>query len=245
MQDSHPSKTADPLAASAAARRRSTRQWGPGGGMRGKLAQPDRGTGVAARAPRRRVRQPACADHSWVGHRNRRQRGQLRLGRAGRAPPRPLAFAKCMRANGVPNFPDPKPGGGFEFPVSAGNDPASPAFRAAQAKCRKLLPGGGPPGPGSTTHPSAQTLAKLVRIAQCMRQHGDLPVPRPQDLRPVQPGRLPGDHRFRRSDPSVPEHDQPAVAGLQAGLDRVRRAATWPPPLIDRETPGTDYSGVT
>ena len=29
-----------------------------------------------------------------------------------------LNFARCMRANGVPNFPDPKPGGGFSFPAS-------------------------------------------------------------------------------------------------------------------------------
>src|SRR5579859_2551434 len=26
-----------------------------------------------------------------------------------------LAFSRCMRANGVPNFPDPQPGGGFLF----------------------------------------------------------------------------------------------------------------------------------
>ncbi|HEX4282402.1 MAG TPA: hypothetical protein VHZ27_16660, partial [Solirubrobacteraceae bacterium] len=29
--------------------------------------------------------------------------------------PEALAFAKCMRANGVPNFPDPQPGRGFLF----------------------------------------------------------------------------------------------------------------------------------
>lgn len=62
-------------------------------------------------------------------------------------------------------------GRGLEFPVVAGIDPSSPAFRTAQARCRKLLPRGGPPGPGSTTHPSAQTLAKLLRIARCMRRH--------------------------------------------------------------------------
>jgi hypothetical protein len=85
-----------------------------------------------------------------------------------------------MRANGVPNFPDPSPGRGLLFPVGAGINPSSPAFGTAQAKCRKLLPGGGPPGPGSTTHPSAQTLAKLLRIAQCMRRHriSDFPDPR-------------------------------------------------------------------
>ena len=31
----------------------------------------------------------------------------------------------------------------------------------------KLMPGGGPPGPGSTTHPSAQWFAHMLKVAQC------------------------------------------------------------------------------
>lgn len=84
-----------------------------------------------------------------------------------------------MRANGVPTFPDPKPTGGFEL---SGINPLSPAFRAAQSKCQRLAGGavGGPLVPGATTHPSSQTLEKLVRIAECMRRHGisDFPDPR-------------------------------------------------------------------
>jgi hypothetical protein len=100
-----------------------------------------------------------------------------------------LAFADCMRSNGVSNFPDPSPGRGLLFQLPAGVNPASPAVKAAQAKCRKLLPGG-PPGPGSTTHPSAQTLSKLLKIAVCMRQHGirQFPDPRtsvPSNLNPA------------------------------------------------------------
>jgi hypothetical protein len=98
-----------------------------------------------------------------------------------------VAFAACMRSSGVPNFPDPSPGGGLLFRVTAGIDRSSPAFRAAQAKCRKLLPGGGPPGPGSATHPSAQTLAKLLKIAQCMRQHGISQFPDPRTSIPLNP----------------------------------------------------------
>ncbi len=97
----------------------------------------------------------------------------------------PLAFAECMRAHGVPNFPDPKPGGGFSIP--AGTSPAAPAFQAAQAKCRKLLPNGGLPVPGSRTNPSAQTLAKLLKIARCMRQHGVPQFPDPQTSVPPNP----------------------------------------------------------
>jgi hypothetical protein len=86
-----------------------------------------------------------------------------------------VAFAKCMRANGVPNFPDPKPGGGFLFHARAGLI-NSPLFKAAQANCHKLLP----EGPGSGPPPSAQTLARFLKIAQCMRKHGieDFPDPR-------------------------------------------------------------------
>jgi hypothetical protein len=89
-----------------------------------------------------------------------------------------IAFAKCMRASGVPGFPDPSGSGGFI--LHAGVDRSSPLFKAAQAKCQKLLPGGGPPGPGSTTNPSPRTLAHMLRIARCMRQHGvhDFPDPR-------------------------------------------------------------------
>jgi hypothetical protein len=90
-----------------------------------------------------------------------------------------LAFAECMRSNGVPNFPDPIPGRGLLFRTGAGINPASPVVKAAQAKCRKLLPTG-PPGPGSTTNPSAQTLAKLLAIAVCMRQRGIRQFPDPR-----------------------------------------------------------------
>jgi hypothetical protein len=97
----------------------------------------------------------------------------------------PLAFAECMRSNGVPNFADPNPGRGALFNTT-GIDTAAPAFKAAQAKCQKLM-GGGPPGPGSTTHPSAQTLAKLLRIAVCMRQHGVPQFPDPRTSVPSNP----------------------------------------------------------
>ena len=80
-----------------------------------------------------------------------------------------LNFARCMRANGVPNFPDPQPGGGFSFPVSP-----APAFAAAKAKCQKLLPNGGAPPPFES-----QALVQLRQIAVCMRRHGvpDFPDP--------------------------------------------------------------------
>ncbi|HUB76386.1 MAG TPA: hypothetical protein VL977_04980 [Solirubrobacteraceae bacterium] len=54
-----------------------------------------------------------------------------------------LLFSRCMRAHGVPDFPDPRPvsaGFGFGFAVASGPggggiDFAAPLFRAAQRAC--------------------------------------------------------------------------------------------------------------
>jgi hypothetical protein len=106
-----------------------------------------------------------------------------------------------MRANGVPNFPDPAPGGGFVFPAHSGLNPSTPVFRAAQAKCLKLMPGGGPPGPGTQTHPSPQALAQMLTVAQCMRRHGIYDFPEPRT--------------------SVPRHPFPGGAGVISDIDGV------------------------
>jgi hypothetical protein len=52
-------------------------------------------------------------------------------------------FAKCMRANGVPNFPDPDANGRImlkNLGGGAGLDPDSEEFKAAGEKCRQLRP---------------------------------------------------------------------------------------------------------
>jgi hypothetical protein len=126
-----------------------------------------------------------------------------------------LAYSRCMRANGVPKFPDPSSGGGFVFSAGSGIDPSSPLFQAASAKCRKLMPGGGPPGPGTQSHPSAQALAQMVKVAECMRRHGvpDFPDPRT----------------------SVPSHPFPGGgAGVISDIDGVILLF---PASIDRQSP--------
>jgi hypothetical protein len=55
-------------------------------------------------------------------------------------------YAQCMRANGVPKFPDPGDSG-FQINGNEVGDPQSPAFKAAEEKCRSIMPG--PPGGGS------------------------------------------------------------------------------------------------
>jgi hypothetical protein len=92
-------------------------------------------------------------------------------------------FSRCMRANGVPNFPDPGGGGGIQLSSSSGVNPFSPAFKAAQQKCRKLLPGGGPPsGP-----PTAQAERQALETSQCMRRHGVSGFPDPTLKAPTNP----------------------------------------------------------
>jgi hypothetical protein len=49
-----------------------------------------------------------------------------------------LAFAKCMRANGLPDFPDPQPGPDGLFPNS-GVDRNSPTYQKAATACQKYL----------------------------------------------------------------------------------------------------------
>jgi hypothetical protein len=90
-----------------------------------------------------------------------------------------------MRANGVPSFPDPQPGGGFAFHAGA-QVISSPAFKAAQAKCGSLLPG--PLSAGAQTvspQVQAHALAQLRTVAQCMRQHGVPDFPDPSTTRPT------------------------------------------------------------
>jgi hypothetical protein len=84
-----------------------------------------------------------------------------------------IAFSKCMRANGVTNFPDPSGGGGLNI-AGTGINPQAPAFKSAQAACFKLLPGGGP-----STHATEQQIKEATETAVCMREHGVTGYPDP------------------------------------------------------------------
>jgi hypothetical protein len=50
-----------------------------------------------------------------------------------------LKFAQCMRANGVPTYPDPTTGNNQAIHASSGSDlnPANPTFLAASTLCTK------------------------------------------------------------------------------------------------------------
>jgi hypothetical protein len=51
-----------------------------------------------------------------------------------------LKFSQCVRAHGVPNFPDPDSSGRIPDPASAGIDQGSPKFEAANQACRAYRP---------------------------------------------------------------------------------------------------------
>jgi hypothetical protein len=95
---------------------------------------------------------------------------------------RALQLANCMRAHGVPSFPDPPAGGGGVNLAGTGINPRSPAFQSARGACAKLAPGGTPGGVRAT---ESQFLAAL-RFAKCMRSHGfpDFPDPTRSDSPP-------------------------------------------------------------
>jgi hypothetical protein len=51
-----------------------------------------------------------------------------------------LAFARCVRAHGLPRFPDPDGSGRIPDPASVGIDQGSPAFRSANRACAQDRP---------------------------------------------------------------------------------------------------------
>jgi len=84
-------------------------------------------------------------------------------------------FSACMRAHGVPNFPDPSPQGDIQIGPGSGIDPRSAKFQAAQKACRAQLPNGGQPTPQQLAKAQHQALA----FSQCMRSHGVPAFPDP------------------------------------------------------------------
>jgi hypothetical protein len=80
-----------------------------------------------------------------------------------------VAFARCMRSHGEPEFPEPTEGnieihGG---PKSSLN-PESAQFQAAEKACKSLQPAGKAPSPAQ----AAQMQAQALKFSECMRSHG-------------------------------------------------------------------------
>jgi hypothetical protein len=90
-----------------------------------------------------------------------------------------IAYSQCMRAHGVPDFPDPNASGAIAVPRAtpdgAGGSVSSSKMDSANGACQHLLPGGGGASPGQVQ----QEQTEALKFAQCMRTHGvpDYPDP--------------------------------------------------------------------
>jgi hypothetical protein len=93
----------------------------------------------------------------------------------------PLALARCMRAHGVHDFPDPDSSGNFDLSGGGDLNPDYPAYQAAAQAC------GSSGGGKVTSHLSPQQIAATVQFAQCMRNHGITSYPDPDSS-----GNIPG-----------------------------------------------------
>ena len=87
-----------------------------------------------------------------------------------------LAFSSCIRAHGIPNFPDPQPGGGYARSALDPIDEQSPQFRAAEKACRSLAIASG------FEHTPAELqkhIEQLTAEDACLRKHGVPNMPGP------------------------------------------------------------------
>jgi hypothetical protein len=96
--------------------------------------------GVDPNSPEFQAAREACQDLAPQG-------GQA--GGGGAAPggdmqAQALEYAKCMRENGLPEFPDPQfSGGGVRMRLPEGVSENSPQFKSAQQACQAILSGQG------------------------------------------------------------------------------------------------------
>jgi hypothetical protein len=88
---------------------------------------------------------------------------------------RGLAYAECMRENGVEKFPDPDGDGSQMIKKSSGIDPESPEFEKAMEACKDLSPQAEKSKDGKPAD-----LAKARVWAQCVRGHGVPEFPDPE-----------------------------------------------------------------
>jgi hypothetical protein len=88
----------------------------------------------------------------------------------------PLAFARCMRSHGLPDWPDPTSSGVFDKSKLRQTGYSVSQVRAVEdGPCSHLL--GGTSSPGPTITPADRT--DYLKAAACMRSHGfpDFPDP--------------------------------------------------------------------
>jgi hypothetical protein len=87
-----------------------------------------------------------------------------------------LAYAQCIRAHGVPNYPDPNSKGQFIAQNGSSLPSVSPAVLQSSGKaCQKLLPPSMAQGPPQ----GAKAASQGLKFSECMRSHGEPNFPDP------------------------------------------------------------------
>jgi hypothetical protein len=85
-------------------------------------------------------------------------------------------FARCMRDNGIEDFPDPQVSGdgGISFGGSLADQRDTEEFQAAQEACQHLLDDAGPDPEGEPLTPAerAELQDQWHTVAQCVRDQG-------------------------------------------------------------------------
>ncbi len=98
-----------------------------------------------------------------------------------------IAFSRCVRAHGVPNWPDPASGGGIPKETAQQLGVSNSQLQAALNTCQHLLPNTG----NVDDNPAAlhQWWSQMLRFAQCMHSRGvpNWPDPSPYPPDPVRP----------------------------------------------------------
>jgi hypothetical protein len=79
---------------------------------------------------------------------------------------RELSYAQCMRAHGLPSFPDPQSNGTFNSTKANSGDFHGPRFQSANKSCAHLE------GPPETATKFQQDVRRALKFAACMRAHG-------------------------------------------------------------------------
>jgi hypothetical protein len=135
-----------------------------------------------------------------------------------------VAFARCMRSERVPNWPDPNSSGVFDkaklTPEKLGA--SSARVQAAQNACDHLLPSG---GSGPNLARLRQERAQGLQFSRCVRSHG---VPNFPD--PASGGRIP----------------DPATVGINQGSPKFeaanRACGKYRPPYMPSDSAYNAYA---
>jgi hypothetical protein len=104
-----------------------------------------------------------------------------------------LAYAQCIRAHGIPSYPDPNSQGQF----ITNNPPkvSTTVLNAAAKACQSLAPPGPPPGGQKVT-------SNQLKFSECMRSHGepDFPDPGANGSITLPPGMNPESPQFQATE---------------------------------------------